>query len=59
MPRPQELGQTGTGNHTGSPTWVEGRPLNIPVTHAFFDTLSVLLEAGVTVVAEAAYQDRL
>ncbi|MFE5537119.1 AAA family ATPase [Streptomyces sp. NPDC056492] len=34
-------------------------PLNIPAMHAFFDTLSVLLQAGVTVVAEAAYQDRL
>ncbi|MFI7356165.1 AAA family ATPase [Streptomyces avidinii] len=33
--------------------------LNIPAMHAFFDTLSVLLQAGVTVVAEAAYQDRL
>ncbi|MFI6005034.1 AAA family ATPase [Streptomyces sp. NPDC051366] len=34
-------------------------PLNIPAMHAFFDTLGVLLEAGVTLVAEAAYQDRL
>ncbi|MFK0047930.1 AAA family ATPase [Streptomyces sp. NPDC090741] len=34
-------------------------PLNIPAMHAFFDTLSVLLQAGVTLVAEAAYQDRL
>ncbi|MFF4392835.1 ATP-binding protein [Streptomyces sp. NPDC001552] len=33
-------------------------PLNIPDMRAFFNTLSVLLEAGVTVVAEAAYQDR-
>ncbi|MGT2526351.1 AAA family ATPase [Streptomyces nojiriensis] len=34
-------------------------PLNIPAMHAFFNTLSVLLDAGVTVVSEAAYQDRL
>ncbi|MFI7174733.1 AAA family ATPase [Streptomyces spororaveus] len=34
-------------------------PLNIPAMRAFFDTLSLLLEAGVTIVAEAAYQDRL
>ncbi|MER6445321.1 AAA family ATPase [Streptomyces venezuelae] len=33
--------------------------LDIPAMHAFFGTLGVLLEAGVTVVAEAAYQDRL
>ncbi|WP_406737216.1 hypothetical protein OG365_01330 [Streptomyces sp. NBC_00853] len=33
-------------------------PLNIPDMRAFFNTLGVLLEAGVTVVAEAAYQDR-
>ncbi|KPI15446.1 hypothetical protein OV450_2584 [Actinobacteria bacterium OV450] len=36
-----------------------GDPLNVPAMHAFFDTLAVLLRAGVTVVAEAAYQDRL
>ncbi|MFF4448516.1 AAA family ATPase [Streptomyces sp. NPDC001502] len=34
-------------------------PLDIAAMHAFFDTLGVLLRAGVTVVAEAAYQDRL
>ncbi|MFJ6783822.1 AAA family ATPase [Streptomyces yangpuensis] len=34
-------------------------PLNIPAMQAFFETLGVLLHAGVTVVAEAAYQDRL
>lgn len=34
-------------------------PLNLPALDAFFGTLKVLLEAGVTVVAEAAYQDRL
>ncbi|RPF43709.1 putative kinase [Streptomyces sp. Ag109_G2-6] len=34
-------------------------PLNVPALHAFFDTLGVLLRAGVTVVAEAAYQDRI
>ncbi|UQW99475.1 AAA family ATPase [Streptomyces sp. RerS4] len=33
--------------------------LDIPAMHAFFTTLTVLLRAGVTVVAEAAYQDRL
>ncbi|MEW1633532.1 AAA family ATPase [Streptomyces sp. NPDC093801] len=36
-----------------------GDDLNIPVMQAFFDTLSMLVQAGVTVVAEAAYQDRL
>ncbi|MFA7763926.1 AAA family ATPase [Streptomyces sp. NRRL S-448] len=34
-------------------------PLDIPAMHAFFDALGVLLQAGATVVAEAAYQDRL
>ncbi|WP_243638858.1 AAA family ATPase [Streptacidiphilus pinicola] len=34
-------------------------PLNRPALDAFFDVLGVLLRAGVTVVAEAAYQDRL
>lgn len=34
-------------------------PLNYPTLNAFFDTLKVLLQAGVTVVAEAAFQDRL
>lgn len=34
-------------------------PLNRPTPEAFFDVLKVLLTAGVTVVAEAAYQDRL
>ncbi|MFE7094449.1 AAA family ATPase [Streptomyces erythrochromogenes] len=33
--------------------------LNVPTLHAFFETLGVLLRAGVSVVAEAAYQDRL
>ncbi|MFF5858269.1 AAA family ATPase [Streptomyces sp. NPDC012751] len=36
-----------------------GDPLNAPTLHAFFGVLKVLLEAGVTLVAEAAYQDRL
>ncbi|MFB6808834.1 hypothetical protein [Streptomyces sp. NPDC056387] len=36
-----------------------GDPLDVPALHAFFDTLAVLLRAGVTVVAEAAYRDRL
>ncbi|WP_406116383.1 AAA family ATPase [Streptomyces sp. NBC_01014] len=34
-------------------------PLNYPTLDAFFDVLKVLLQAGVTVVAEAAFQDRL
>ena len=34
-------------------------PLNRPALDAFFGVLGVLLRAGVTVVAEAAYQDRL
>ncbi|MCY0923089.1 AAA family ATPase [Streptomyces sp. H27-G5] len=34
-------------------------PLNIPALEAFFATISVLLRAGTTVVAEAAFQDRL
>ncbi|WP_081706478.1 methyltransferase domain-containing protein [Nocardia sp. CNY236] len=33
--------------------------LNIPVLHAFFEVLTVLARAGVTVIAEAAFQDRL
>ncbi|MER5625928.1 AAA family ATPase [Streptosporangium sp. NPDC002544] len=34
-------------------------PLNLPALAAFFTVLRVLLKAGVTVVAEAAFQDRL
>lgn len=34
-------------------------PLNIPALEAFFDVLAVLLRARVTLVAEAAFQDRL
>jgi predicted kinase len=34
-------------------------PLNYPTLDAFFEVLQVLLKAGVTVVAEAAFQDRL
>jgi len=34
-------------------------PLNIPTLKAFFDVLTVLLRARVTLVAEAAFQDRL
>ncbi|MFE0673465.1 AAA family ATPase [Streptomyces sp. NPDC058867] len=34
-------------------------PLNIPTLEAFFATLAVLVHAGTTVVAEAAFQDRL
>ncbi|WP_198161740.1 AAA family ATPase [Nocardia puris] len=33
--------------------------LNIPALHAFFEVLTVLARAGVTVIAEAAFQDRL
>ncbi|WP_405785674.1 AAA family ATPase [Streptomyces sp. NBC_01367] len=34
-------------------------PLNIPTLDVFFKTITVLLQAGVTLVAEAAFQDRL
>ncbi|MEU6210841.1 AAA family ATPase [Streptomyces sp. NPDC047023] len=34
-------------------------PLNIPALEAFFKTVTVLLRAGSSVVAEAAFQDRL
>ncbi|MFT2020403.1 AAA family ATPase [Streptomyces sp. 796.1] len=34
-------------------------PLNYPTLEAFFGVLKVLLKAGVTVIAEAAFQDRL
>ncbi|WP_055410877.1 AAA family ATPase [Frankia sp. ACN1ag] len=34
-------------------------PLNVPALHAFFDVLETLAQAGATVVAEAAFQDRL
>lgn len=34
-------------------------PLNYPTLDAFFEVLKVLLQAGVTAVAEAAFQDRL
>ncbi|ABW09864.1 conserved hypothetical protein [Parafrankia sp. EAN1pec] len=34
-------------------------PLNIPTLHAFFGVLETLTKAGVTMVAEAAFQDRL
>lgn len=34
-------------------------PLNIPALEAFFATIDVLVRAGTTVVAEAAFQDRL
>ncbi|MFC9965129.1 AAA family ATPase [Nocardia ignorata] len=33
--------------------------LNIPVLHAFFGVLTVLARAGVSTVAEAAFQDKL
>ncbi|GGK81881.1 hypothetical protein Sme01_62680 [Sphaerisporangium melleum] len=34
-------------------------PLNLPTLDAFFGVLTVLVKAGVTSVAEAAFQDRL
>ncbi|MFF9002160.1 AAA family ATPase [Streptomyces achromogenes] len=34
-------------------------PLNYPTLDAFFGVLNVLIRAGVTIVAEAAFQDRL
>jgi predicted kinase len=34
-------------------------PLNLPALEAFFATIAVLVRAGTTVVAEAAFQDRL
>jgi predicted kinase len=34
-------------------------PLNLPALHAFFGVLETLAKAGATVVAEAAFQDRL
>ena len=37
----------------------DGRDLDLRAMAAFFETVRVLLDAGVTVVAEAAYQDRL
>ncbi|MFF7250253.1 AAA family ATPase [Embleya sp. NPDC008237] len=36
-----------------------GDPLNHPTLDAFFGVLNVLLRAGVTTVAEAAFQDRV
>lgn len=34
-------------------------PLNMPAWETFFKTITVLLQGGVTLVAEAAFQDRL
>ncbi|MCX5589610.1 AAA family ATPase [Streptomyces erythrochromogenes] len=34
-------------------------PLNIPTLDVFFKTITVLVQAGVTLIAEAAFQDRL
>jgi predicted kinase len=44
-----------------TPGYVPGAsdPLNIPTLKVFFDVLAVLLRARVTVVAEAAFQDRV
>ncbi|MFB7718880.1 AAA family ATPase [Nocardia sp. NPDC056100] len=45
-------------NSTSSPeTGFED--LNVPALHAFFDTVTVLASAGVSLIAEAAFQDRL
>src|SRR2546430_462428 len=41
------------------PTPEDHGPLNARANAAFFDTLRLLVGAGVTVVAEAAFQDRL
>ncbi|MEV0452836.1 ATP-binding protein [Streptomyces sp. NPDC050600] len=38
---------------------VGDNPLDIPALEAFFAAIAVLLRAGTTVVAEAAFQDRL
>jgi predicted kinase len=40
-------------------TATKGDPLNLPTNAAFFAVLRLLLTAGVTVVAEAAFQDKL
>ncbi len=40
-------------------TATTGDPLNVPTNTVFFDVLRRLLTAGVTVVAEAAFQDKL
>ncbi|MFJ6486803.1 MULTISPECIES: AAA family ATPase [unclassified Streptomyces] len=40
------------------PTVGDG-PLNIPTLNVFFKTITILVQAGVTLVAEAAFQDRL
>ncbi|MFJ6485936.1 MULTISPECIES: AAA family ATPase [unclassified Streptomyces] len=44
---------------TLGPAATDTDALNVPVMQTYFSTLGVLLRAQVTVVAEAAYQDRL
>jgi predicted kinase len=50
----QGLVMSTPGYHSGGDD-----PLNYPTLDAFFGVLKVLLQAGVTAVAEAAFQDRL
>jgi predicted kinase len=50
----QGLVMSAPGHRSGA-----GDPLNLPALDAFFAVLAVLARAGVTAVAEAAYQDRL
>ncbi|WP_432137166.1 AAA family ATPase [Streptomyces sp. bgisy154] len=53
-----EIKQGMVMNHPGHDA-DENDPLNIPALEAFFAAITVLLRAGTTVVAEAAFQDRL
>ncbi|MFI6112855.1 AAA family ATPase [Kitasatospora sp. NPDC051164] len=53
-----EIKQGMVMNHPGHDP-EDDDPLNIPALEAFFATLTVLLRAGTSVVAEAAFQDRL
>ncbi|MFC0843524.1 AAA family ATPase [Streptomyces noboritoensis] len=52
-----EIKQGMVMNHPGHNP--DDDPLNVPALEAFFATITVLLRAGTTVVAEAAFQDRL
>ncbi|MGW3326339.1 AAA family ATPase [Streptomyces virginiae] len=49
----------GVAANIDTPSQEDIDALNLPVMNVFFATLGVLLRAHVTVVAEAAYQDRL
>lgn len=53
-----EIKQGMVMNHSGHDPYGDDR-LNIPALEAFFATITVLLRSGTTVVAEAAFQDRL